>query len=168
MLGYSGPVHRLKPVLNNKIVIHWRITTAGTIRLKECLGMQPVVYLVEKCCSVSEWTYTRQKMEYDSQRCTGKTERRRSRVLQDGAVCLAKVTEWAMISLCLHLSKGFLIQVHYLDSGAHFTGRSLKPRRQSVFITQVWLAHDPMYRPRRLAPHRWCEGWWSQSLVKSN
>lgn len=168
MLGYSGPVHRLKPVLDNKTAIQWRITTTGTVWLKECLGMQPAVYLIEKCCSASEWTYTRQKMEYDSQRCTGITERRRSRVLQDGAVCLAKVTEWAMISLCPHPSLDFLIQVDYLDSRVHFTGRSLEPRRQSVFITHAWLAHDPTYRPHWLAWYGWCESWWSQGLVKSN
>lgn len=165
MLGYSGPVQRLKPVLDNKTAIQWRITTAGTIRLKECLGMQPAVYLEEKCCSAGVWTYTRQKMEYDSQRCTGITERRCSRVLQDGAVRLAKVTEWGMISLCLHSSLGFLIQVDYLVSGAHFTGRSLKPRRQSAFITYAWLAHDPTYRPHWLALRRLYERWWSQCFV---
>lgn len=143
MLGYSGPVHRLKRVMNNKIAIQWKITTARASSLKEGLGMQPVVYLEEKGCSASVWAYTRQKMEYDSQRCTGITERRRSRVLEDGAVCLAKVTEWAMIPLCLHSSLGVLIQVNYLDSGAHFTGRSLEPSRQSAFITHAWLAHNP-------------------------
>lgn len=165
MLVYSGPVQRLRPVLDNKTAIRWRITTAGAIRLKECLGMQPAVYLQEKCCSAGVWTYTRQKMEYDSQRCTGITERRCSRVLQDGAVRLRMVTVWAMISLCLHSSLGFLIQVDYLVSGEHFTGRSLKPRRQSAFITYAWLAHDPTYRPHCLALRRWCESWWSHCLV---